>query len=269
MCVCVSVSLSPLFPPWVACQGHGGSGDGLEDLDSAYHDTETRAFYEQLPDLKAVLPAVLFGEGGGGDSGGGGGGGGGSDSGGGGAGGGGGDRQKADLELLLKRLPNMEGRKEVDELASEIICRGARAHKRLLVRALSTPPVKRPEVVPRYARLAAILTACFKHIGSELTSIILDEFEQSREACANGGKGRAAPLRPHTLDTHIPLPRRAHKVHTVEQREDLWRAQAVGGHLLPRARTDGLFSSGQPPPPPPTRTEESSAVTHTHTHTPS
>ena len=87
----------------------------------------------------------------------------------------------------------MEGKKEVDELASEIICRGARAHKRLLVRALSTPPVKRPEVVPRYARLAAILTACFKHIGSELTSIILDEFEQSREACANGGRDGPLP----------------------------------------------------------------------------
>ena len=54
------------------------------------------------------------------------------------------------------------------------------APRRLLVRALSLPPRKRPESAPRFARLAAILASCFRQVSSELASLVLDEFEQVR-----------------------------------------------------------------------------------------
>ena len=42
---------------------HGTGGDD-ESAGGLFDDKDTRSFYETLPDLKAVLPAVLFGEGG-------------------------------------------------------------------------------------------------------------------------------------------------------------------------------------------------------------
>jgi len=42
---------------------HGTSGDD-ENAGGLFDDKDTRTFYETLPDLMAVLPAVLFGEGG-------------------------------------------------------------------------------------------------------------------------------------------------------------------------------------------------------------
>ena len=61
----------------------GESGGGL------YADAEERAFYEQLPDLRAVLPAVLFSEEG--------------------------DADTSGLEEAMRRLPSCSSRREVDD----------------------------------------------------------------------------------------------------------------------------------------------------------
>ena len=39
---------------------------------------------------------------------------------------------------------------QVDEVASNLVCSGARTHRRKLVRALLQPPRHRPEVLPHY-----------------------------------------------------------------------------------------------------------------------
>lgn len=80
-------------------------------------------------------------------------------------------------QALLKTLPVVEGKAATDELASELVCRGGKSHRRLLVRALATTPPSRIDALPRYARLAAILSSCFRHVGTELTAIVLDNLE--------------------------------------------------------------------------------------------
>ena len=45
----------------ISVHGAGGDGGDVAD-DGMYIDVEQRAFYETLPDLRSVLPAVLFGD---------------------------------------------------------------------------------------------------------------------------------------------------------------------------------------------------------------
>ena len=127
----------------------GESGGGL------YADAEERAFYEQLPDLRAVLPAVLFSEEG--------------------------DADTSGLEEAMRRLPSCSSRREVDDLASELTMRGLRSARRPLVRALLSPPASAADAPRCYARLAAVLSGAFKHVGSEVGSLVAAEFEQLTE----------------------------------------------------------------------------------------
>jgi len=76
------------------------------------------------------------------------------------------------FEAQLKQLPECVSREMVDEVASNLVCSGARTHRRKLVRALLTPPRHRPEALPHYARLAATLALCFKHVDSELAALL-------------------------------------------------------------------------------------------------
>ena len=69
---------------------------------------------------------------------------------------------------------------QVDEVASNLVCSGARTHRRKLVRALLQPPRHRPEVLPHYARLAATLSLCFKHVDTELASLLKEEVTLTR-----------------------------------------------------------------------------------------
>ena len=46
----------------MAISMHGAGGEGSEEIEGAFQNAEMRAFYEQLPDLRSMLPAVLFGD---------------------------------------------------------------------------------------------------------------------------------------------------------------------------------------------------------------
>ena len=152
-----------------------GAAGNNPDGDDLYADAEARAFYEQLPDLRSVLPAVLFGD---------------DDSGGGGAGiGSDALEAKATVEGLLSMLPRIMSKSEIDDLASEVVCKGAKSHIRLIVRSLASPPLKRPEAQRFYGRFAAILSACFRSIGTEVCSLILDDFEQAQSCFVGVGAG--------------------------------------------------------------------------------
>lgn len=89
----------------VSIYGPGSGSDGLE----LFEDEDLRTLYEQLPDLKSVLPAVLFADPKEGKA----------DSGSG-----------EEIEQLLTRLPVASTREQVDSLASELVCAGGRFHVR-------------------------------------------------------------------------------------------------------------------------------------------
>ena len=87
----------------MAISVHGAGGDGSNELEGPFEDAEARAFYEELPDLKAVLPAVLFGD----DA------------------SSGADEPtsiKAELAALLKQLPQVVSKHETDEVRSPHAC---------------------------------------------------------------------------------------------------------------------------------------------------
>ena len=115
----------------VAISMHGGQADA-DDAGGLFEDKDTRTFYETLPDLLAVLPAVLFDAGGDADL-------------------NSPEMSAQSFESLLTQLPGCTSREIVDELASQLVCRGARTHRRKLVRSLLQPPRHKPEVPPHYS----------------------------------------------------------------------------------------------------------------------
>ena len=153
-----------------------GAADASGEGDEVYEDAESRAFYEQLPDLQAVLPAVLFAAEEGAKS---------STA-----------EGKEAVEKLLGQMPALASKAEVDELASQLVVARVRGHVRAVVRALSSPPPPSPELgpvhLPRYARLAAVLSSCFRQIGTELVAVVLDDFDEVQQRVPRGGGGGAA-----------------------------------------------------------------------------
>ena len=148
---------------------HAGQSEQDHDL---FEDEDARAFYEQLPDLKSVLPAVLFADPKDGmDA---------KDA------KAAADASLARVEELLASLPicgssrgdGTSTREQVDSLASELCVHGAKYHPRKLIKAFLSPPQKRPEILPYYARLAAILSPCYRHVASEVTASLLADFEE-------------------------------------------------------------------------------------------
>jgi len=133
-----------------------------DDSEEVFEDADTRAFYEQLPDLKSVLPAVLFEDpserGASVEA---------VD-----------DDSAARFEALLAELPLCTSRERCDELASEMCGKGLRSHRRKLVKALTSPPRDRTEVLRCYCRIAATLSLCFKFIGPELASLVQEDFNE-------------------------------------------------------------------------------------------
>ena len=177
------------------------SGD--EKLDGTpYDDVEARSFYEQLPDLKSMLPPILF------------------------------DtpdekkeesadaQSKASIEELLKQLLRINMTSvDIDELASECICRGARYRQVQIVGALAHPSRRHPECLPRYARFAAILASCFGSMGTELTNIVLDELGQLCNAQLQKNGSEASFVAAATSWSPLPSPRRVRDHSRTRQQE--------------------------------------------------
>jgi len=151
-----------------------------------FEDPETRAFYESLPDLRAMVPAVLLGAAeppapapgapdaaadasaaaaaGGGSAATGGGGGGGS--------------RVAALEPLLARLPLCFTRTACDEVAVEFCFANAasKAGRKRLVRALTElPPRSGLQLLPFYARVAAALATVFPDVAQGVLASLEEE----------------------------------------------------------------------------------------------
>lgn len=96
-----------------------------------------------------------------------------------------------------------------------------RLQVRKLVRALLQPPrrVNIAEGTPLYGRLAAVLSPCFRHLSSELSAALLEDFEQAEAASKPPPRPNPPPLPTRvaffllnvappipylTLDPHLP-----------------------------------------------------------------
>ncbi|CAI5470093.1 unnamed protein product [Closterium sp. Yama58-4] len=189
--------------------GAGGAGaDGgkrePEPL-PLWDDDETRVFYEDLPDLKLFVPAVLLGDGGG-------------------KGGKGDGEEKeseegegkeekekgkekgkekdkdekekgkekekesekekekvkgveaAKLDDLLQRLPSCVSRDLIDQLAVDFCYVNSKASRRRLVRALFAVPRTALQLLPYHARLTATLGQYMRDVGPALVHLLEEEF---------------------------------------------------------------------------------------------
>ncbi|KAF8609017.1 transcription factor [Ceratobasidium sp. AG-I] len=80
------------------------------------------------------------------------------------------------LTALLARLSDANNRTMIDEVAVEFAFLNSKASRKRLVKFLSQPPKNRTDILPYFARLVAILNPYMPDIGSELVSLLEDEF---------------------------------------------------------------------------------------------
>ncbi|ELR24703.1 MIF4G domain containing protein [Acanthamoeba castellanii str. Neff] len=178
-------------------------GARTQEVEPIWNDEDTRSFYEDLPQLRVLLPAVLFGdskkdeaeekeaavttdkekEGAtettpGGDAGG---------------------AKKATavedsataakekeeekmsvggvtLEELLHRLPNCVNRDLIDKAAIDFCYINTKGNRKKLIKTLFNAPRTQLALLPYYARLVATLNQCMKDIGPALVAMLEEEF---------------------------------------------------------------------------------------------
>jgi regulator of nonsense transcripts 2 len=168
-----------------------GFGSGQEQEGGAFDDEETRAFYEDLPNLCAQLPTVLVSsssaaatsnneEGGGGaepvkgeaapapaqDSNNN------SDV----------EQLRSDQQLRLDDLfsqlqTSVNNREAADKISLEFCYLNLKSVRKRVVKALFSCPRQRLELLPYYSRIAAILTKVHPEVGPSLCKMLEDEFE--------------------------------------------------------------------------------------------
>ncbi|XP_022708437.1 regulator of nonsense transcripts 2-like [Varroa jacobsoni] len=163
--------------------------------ESLWEDSDTQAFYEHLPDLKAIMPAILKDntkddkenydelgrdeeksvspspEGAGGEA----------------------EAEedlaekaekemrkvetKPQLDLFLKQLPQCLNRDTIDQMAEQFCFNlNTRPNRYKLTRALFLVPRTRLDLLPLYSRLVAILKPVAVDLGEELCALLLKDF---------------------------------------------------------------------------------------------
>lgn len=145
---------------------------------SIWDDEDTKSFYENLPDLKALLPGVLFSS----------------------------DRDKEiiistntkepsgpntpatdesgsanpstdiTLDNLIARLPNCVNRDLIDQTSIEFCYVNNKTNRKKLVKALFNVPRTALSLIPHYSRMVANLSQCMKDVGTMLVALLEEEF---------------------------------------------------------------------------------------------
>ena len=161
-----------------------GFGSEFNPDGHAFDDDETRAFYEDVPNLSAQLPTILLGTSQP------------SDAGEEGkpeekkseeaaAAKGGNDTeveplrmdQQLRLDDLLSQLQKTVNKDAADKLSLEFCYLNLKSVRKRVVRALFTCPRQRLELLPYYSRMAATLTRVHPEVGPSLCKMLEDEFE--------------------------------------------------------------------------------------------
>ena len=145
---------------------------GWDGSGAAWDDEESKIFYENLPDLRAMVPAALLSSAGAND------GGSGDDS--------ASASTSAKAEALLARLPTLVLKDAADTFSCDFcFAAGGAASRRRLVESLASVPRDETQRLPFYARVAATLAAVFpEEVGAPVTAAIVHEFEALRRASA-------------------------------------------------------------------------------------
>lgn len=145
---------------------------GWDGSGAAWDDEESKIFYENLPDLRAMVPAALLSSAGAND------GGAGDDS--------ASASTSAKAEALLARLPTLVLKDAADTFSCDFcFAAGGAASRRRLVESLASVPRDETQRLPFYARVAATLAAVFpEEVGAPVTAAIVYEFETLRRASA-------------------------------------------------------------------------------------
>ena len=145
---------------------------GWDGSGAAWDDEESKIFYENLPDLRAMVPAALLSSAGAND------GGSGDDS--------ASASTSAKAEALLARLPTLVLKDAADTFSCDFcFAAGGAASRRRLVESLASVPRDETQRLPFYARVAATLAAVFpEEVGAPVTAAIVHEFETLRRASA-------------------------------------------------------------------------------------
>ncbi|KAF8071278.1 UPF2 [Scenedesmus sp. PABB004] len=189
----------------------GGAGAGGEAPEHVFEDPETRAFYEQLPDLWSLVPTVLLRDAtrpqpaaapaaaGDGDEPAADGGGAAADAGAAAAAPGGaaaaapgGDAAPAEpdggaaaavaehpsaVDVILARLPSSVSRDLCDELAVNFCYSNSKGARKKLVRALVDVPRGNLQLLPYYARVAATVSQAYPEVGAGVQAAVEAEFD--------------------------------------------------------------------------------------------
>ncbi|KAL4452134.1 hypothetical protein ABPG75_007796 [Micractinium tetrahymenae] len=207
-----------------------GAAAGEQQAQQVFEDEETRAFYESLVDLRAVVPAVLLGEkardeaGAGGEAapeaadGGAAAAAAAQPKGQQGAAGGGSSKQEgqgyedilegkgaeeqrepSQLDLLLARLPGCVSKELADELAVNFCYQQTKGARKRLARALAAElPLGALALLPYYARITATLAQVFPDIAQAVVSHLESEFTalaRSKDATARTLEPRVRNMR--------------------------------------------------------------------------
>ncbi|GAW05433.1 ARM repeat-containing protein [Lentinula edodes] len=80
------------------------------------------------------------------------------------------------LSALLTRLPDATNRTLIDQAAVEFVFLNSKAARKRLIKFLGQVPKNRTDLLPHYSRLVATLNPYMPDIGTELVSILDEEF---------------------------------------------------------------------------------------------
>ena len=159
-----------------------GFGLGEEQEGGSFDDEETRAFYEDLPNLCAQLPTILVSSSAAS----------GNDDGDGKAAAAAAPAQdpsnsneleqlRSDQQLrlddLFSQLQNTVNKDAADKISLEFCYLNLKSVRKRVVKALFSCPRQRLELLPYYSRIAAILTRVHPEVGPSLCKMLEDEFE--------------------------------------------------------------------------------------------
>ncbi|KAJ3615551.1 hypothetical protein Zmor_016331 [Zophobas morio] len=155
-----------------------GPGQGIELSDpcensevSVWDDWEQRSFYEDLLDLKKAVPGGLL------------------------------EKQAGDaeepkeaprttlltqLDQLLLRMPLCVSKDDADKIAVDFCFLNAKSTRKRLVKALFNIPRTRLDLIPYYARLAAVVSPHLPDVGSKLAQLLDEEFQQHMQKKEQG-----------------------------------------------------------------------------------
>ncbi|KAK9315002.1 armadillo-type protein [Lipomyces starkeyi] len=100
----------------------------------------------------------------------------------------------AQVDLIIHRLPDMNNRDTIDQLAIDFCYLNSKASRVRLIRAVQSIPKSRQDLIPMYSRFIATLNKYIPDIGSEVVKYLQREFKilvRKRTVASSGGPDRA------------------------------------------------------------------------------